>query len=312
MESWEPHLPGGAIGFAAGALPPEGFYFVDTQLFINSRVADAWGIQNSQEKLFCYVNAPTVLWATGCKIFGADYGVALTEALVWTDFRVGTGLGPYGPADTGDQWGLYNTVFNPGILSWKLPCDFRVKVGIPIFLDDGYHTVNDGLASITKIGPQRDLSKDGLNIYAPSAIGSTVFAPNVGISWLSHGFNLSADMWYGVSLKNTNIEYQSGDMFEMDLTGTYTCGKWTFGGGAAFALQLQDDKYDAGDGTGYHSQPNSKETLIKAGPLIGYNFGPVSFFITCLLDVETKNAVFGNDVIAQIIVPLGGKDLFKH
>jgi hypothetical protein len=271
------------------------------------------GHANAQLKLsFSYVDAPVLLWSTGCKIIGADYAVALAQPFDATLLRIGTSTrspGTMVPTGldvvTGAHWGTFNTVLVPIILSWKLPNDFRVKFSFGIEVDNAWNSVNDSLASITKIGGDKLMDKNGINAYAWSGLGEWVFQPNIGISWLHAGWNISADFFYAWSLKNNTINYQSGDMFAAEYTLSYTCGKWTFGLGASQTVQVQSDKFDAGDGTGYHSQPGTKETKYQFGPLLGYNFGPCSLMFIMDWNLETKNAMGGEVFMTRLVVPLG-------
>ena len=126
------------------------------------------------------------------------------------------------------QWGTFNTILVPYELAWKLPCDCRVKTGLAI-------GINDAMSS-----PGSDPS--GLGPYAESGNGTWMFTPTVGISYLHAGWNLSAEFFYSFQTENTNTNYQSGDQFAADYTLTYTCGKWTFGAGAAQESQLFNDQ----------------------------------------------------------------------
>ena len=138
MELWDPHLRGNDEGLAAGALPPPGFYFID-QLYMmpGLQLYDGNGNKvtggNHGTNLFVFVDAPILLWSTGCKFLCADYAVAIAEPIVYTNLRVGQP----GASLAGDNWGTFGTVLVPYILSWKLPCDWRVKTALSITMNDG-------------------------------------------------------------------------------------------------------------------------------------------------------------------------------
>jgi hypothetical protein len=138
-----------------------------------------------------------------------------------------------------------------------------------------------------------------------------MITPEIGISWLSHGWNVSAEFGYTFYTKDTDTNYQNGDEFWTDLTLTYTCGKWTFGVGAAYEQQIQDDKYNSGNTNpvvgpvGYASQPNSKYQVLSAGPIVGYNFGPCSLMFTYNWQIHTDTELGGDWFNVRLVVPLG-------
>ncbi len=306
-ELWDFHLRGVDEGLAAGALPPPGFYFINDAYFAPSfHGYDSSGHAEPGVKLFAYVDVPILLWTPGLKFLGADYGVAVAEPFDFTSLRIDQGilneksgvdkwighwwhkkLNPlYGKDvwETGAQWGAYNTVLVPVILSWKLPCDFRVKAAFDVGLDDATTAPGDSQSG----GP-----------YAQSGNGYYSFTPNIGISWLHAGWNVSADFFYTWALKNDTTDYQSADEFAADYTITYTWKKWTFGLGAAQENQVGNDSQ------GGITLPGTKVSNYSLGPIVGYNFGPCSMLLTYNFPLATKSDVGGEWFNFRIIVPLG-------
>jgi len=319
MELWPPHLPGVDEGLAAGALPPAGFYFINDSYFATDfKAYDYKGNAAAQTKLTgSYVDVPILIWSTGCKFLNADYAMGIAQPFDQTTLRAGTSsIGPLGyeSAVTGAQWGTFNTVLIPLALSWKIPCDFRVKFAFAIGVDDAWTSVNDSLASIAphlygnKLLDHSGPNNTPINAYAWSGLGEWFFTPNVGISWLHAGWNLSADFWYTWSMKATDADIQSGGMFQADYTATYTCGKWTFGVGATQNLQVDQDKGVFLNGAGvpvYGSIAHSIETKYAVGPILGYNFGPCSLMLVYNWGVDQQNCVAGNFLNARLVIPLG-------
>ena len=87
-ELWDWHLRGVDEGLAAGALPPQGFYFVNDSYFAPSfKVHADNGSTISTEKLAGYVDVPILLWATGLKFLCADYAVAVAQPFDYTNLR---------------------------------------------------------------------------------------------------------------------------------------------------------------------------------------------------------------------------------
>jgi len=318
-ELWDYHLRGVDEGLAAGALPPAGFYFINDMYFAPSfKLYGAYdtvnGVPvyksseaNSNIKLAGFIDVPILVWSSGCKFLGADYGAAIAQPIAFTSLRAideSTGL-----AANGNQWGAYNTIIIPAILSWKL-CDFRVKGAMQFGLNDGTSSPGDSLAadptsSLYHLpGAGKLAGKDG-HIYPWSSNDNYQFTPNLGLSWLHAGWNISADFFYTWYTKDSDTQYQNGDQFSADYTISYTCGKWTFGLGAEQQNQVQNDQFDAGDGFGYRSQPNTKNSNYTMGPLVGYNFGPCSLMFMYNFALETNNDLGGDWFNLRLVVPLG-------
>ncbi len=317
MEVWETHLPGGAEGLAAGYLPPPGFYFIFEEYdATNYHVYDGAGHAIPNFRATALVEEPTLLWSTGLKFLGADYGVAIAQPVDFVSLRFGTnstvpglgGAGLNGVVITGNEWGSFNTILVPFILSWKLPCDIHVKGALAVGLDDASSSPVDSLAAKQGYvsGLNKFMNPQGTALVDVAGIGSTIFVPSVGISWLYHGWNLSADLFYGISLKDTSLNYQSGDMFSGDYTLSYTTSsKWTFGWGATQTLQLQDDHFVSTPGGPYMDQPGTRMIKYMTGPLLGYNFGPCSIMAAMNRNVYVQNDMGGTWFFVRLVVPLG-------
>lgn len=315
-EMWDPHLRGVGEGLAAGALPPPGFYFINDFYFAYYHGygpyfgAENNGQRNAGVKVFAYVDVPVLLWTPGCKLLGADYGVALAQPFDYTHLKISSPAG----AVSGTQLGTFNTILVPYILSWKLPCDFHIKTAFEVATDDAWSSPGDRVASITKhnnfagsdaTGLSDRLNKNNGRVYAESGNGFWSFTPTVGISWLHAGWNLSAEFFYSFNTKNTATNYQSGDEFAADYTLTYTYQKWTVGFGASQENQVQRDKFDVNDGTGYRSQPGTRAEAYTIGPILGYNFGPFSVQFAYNFPIYTNNEVGGEWFNFRLVVPLG-------
>ena len=297
IELWDWHLRGVDEGLAAGAVPPQGFYFINDSVFVPTYHAfDDLGHSETNVKLFAYVDIPVLLWSTGLKFLCADYAVAIIEPFDYTNLRIQTGgptVGVPGPNTYmgGAQFGAYNTIVVPIILSWRLPCDFRIKGAFAVSFDDGTTSPED------RVKGQR-FQPDG-GIYAESSNGYYAFVPQLGISWLHAGWNISADIMYSIATKDNTTNYQSADEIMIDYTVTYTWKRWTFGVGAAQENQIAADKISG------VSVPGSRVSLYTLGPILGYNFGPCSLMLTYGWDLMTKNDVGGEAFNARLVIPLG-------
>jgi hypothetical protein len=134
---------------------------------------------------------------------------------------------------------------------------------------------------------------------APSANDYYDFIPEVGISWLHNGWNISADLFFAIPLKDYYTNYQSGNQFSGDYTITKTIGKWTFGLGAASYYQVNSDTLMG------VKVPNSQTQMYTVGPIIGYNFGPVSMQFVYNFAVSSDNQFGGDWCLLRMVVPLG-------
>ncbi len=277
LELWDLELRGATEGGAAGALPPPGFYFINTQFMLPNLTEYDNGGTKLGGKLFIFIENPALLWVTGCKFLCADYGMALSQGILFTSLE-----------GAGQNWGTFNTHFTPYILSWKLPCDFHVKTALTIGFNDGS-------------------SNNSNTPYAiPTSNNFYTFAPEVGISWLHNGWNLSVDFFFVFPTKDTYTNYQSGDQIEVDYTITKTCGKWTFGLGAAQFVQVTNDSQNGSlvadpGATGF----GNKEVMYALGPIVAYNFGPCSLKFFYDFAVYSANGFGGDFCELQLVVPLG-------
>jgi hypothetical protein len=266
-ELWNPHLRGSDEGLAAGALPPQGVYLINDSYFAPWKGSAGNG-DHTGEKLDAFVDVPIVLWNPGIKVLGADYAVAIAQPFDYTNLYSSSTPG------TGHT-GTFNTVVIPGQLSWALPHDFHVKTGLAVY-------VGDASSSTGKYAP----SGGG----AGAGNGFWTLEPELGISWLRDGWNLSADAHYDYNFKNETTDYNSGNLLSVEYTATKTIGKWTAGIGAYQQNQLERDQING------VSKEGTTSEVYGIGPLAGYDFGPVSLQATYNYGVRTQNN-FGGDIV---------------
>lgn len=306
-EMWDWHLRGADEGLAAGALPPPGLYFINDFYWPGAtNVYNSAGEAESGKKLSAYIDVPILLWNPGiCQILGATYSAAIAQPFDATDARV---IGTVG----GQQWGAYNTVLIPFILSWEVPCNFHVAASFAIGLNDGTTSPGDSAAAnpnspfYNQYGAQlldKNFGHGSSSVYAWSSNDAYSFTPTIGISWLYAGWNISAEFQYTFWTKDDDTSIQSGDEFTGDYTATYTCGKWTFGLGAESENQVYNDKGYVG--TVYQKIPGSMARNFTAGPIIGYNFGPCSLLFTYNFAISTTSDPGFDWAMLRLVVPLG-------
>ncbi|GEO81554.1 SphA family protein [Pararhodospirillum oryzae] len=280
MELWDPHLRGVNEGLAAGALPPKGVYFMLNNYWASYQMHDASGNKIHGTNLSALVEVPALLWSTGWKVLGADYAMAIAQPITFTDYEPqGHGSG---------NWGFFNTMLIPGQLSWAID-DFHIKTGLTIYLDDASTTPADLVRG------------KRLNGGLPSGNGYTAVQPDLGISWLHDGWNLSADMHLTFPVDSTNApgyEYHSGDQFSADYTATKTLDKWTLGLGAHQQHQLNRDTLNGAE------VRDSIAANYGLGPIVGYQFGGLSVMATWNHTVYSQNDVADDFVNVRFVAPL--------
>jgi hypothetical protein len=283
-ELWDPHLRGVDEGLAAGALPPEGVYFINDSYFLpDGYVGDS---KSTSTKLQSYVDVPILVWVPGIKLLGADYAVALAQPFDYTNLNVGN-------YEAGNHWGTFNTAIVPGILSWALPYDLHAKTQFSVYLNDGSSTYRSGNTPAAGVG---------------AAMANYTFEPGVGLSWLHDGWNLSVQMLYDTSTADdrsahprcgaTPCKYQSGDQLAFDYTITKTIKKWVVGVGAYENNQIQKDQVRG------VSMPGTGAMSFAVGPIVGYNFGPLEVMATFNHQTVNHNDSAGDTVNFRVVVPL--------
>lgn len=284
--SADPHLPGVSDGVPAGALPPPGFYFVNTLAYNDGTVQTNAG-NPLPINATAWIEIPGVTWVTPLHFLGASYAVAIAQPVVTLAVTAG--------GATTNKTGVFNTVIVPAIVSWHLPAGFFASANFAIYLDDG-DTGGRG---------------NGTGTQTHIANNTTTFAPGGAISWFNgHGLETSVNLEYDIQTQNDNflpgVKYQSGDVMNLDFTavqvlpGAYK--KWTVGGVGFWSQQLTGDQIQTALGTANVS--GSHFQRVGFGPYVGYDFGPVGMNFWYTRDVAAKNATLGDTFFFRFAIPL--------
>jgi hypothetical protein len=261
--------PGAFIGSSAG-VPPPGIYMFNQIFTYQSNLAgpvtNAVGTHNG---VIAAVDAQGFLFVPGWTFLGATYDAVIVQPFVMDS--VGNPAGLANPQN--QQTGVHNTYFVPVELSWKFGTSgFAVKTGLGIGAPDGTQTGPTGLGSV----------------------GNPwwTFQPELILSYLGNGLNLSAAIYDEINTANTKDNYTTGDIFHVDFTATKTIGKWTFGPVAYYVAQITNDKCPVGICTAINptgiAGNTSKYHLLAVGGLVEYNFGPASFSVWATQEVLAK------------------------
>lgn len=280
-ELWDPYLRGVNEGVPAGALPPPGVYGVLDNYWTNYKLYNSNGKTIPGTGIASLVEVPIILWVPGIKVLGADYAAAIAEPF---DYTSSSGLS--GSSGMGN-WGAYNTILIPAQLAWNFN-NLYVKAGVTVYLPTASSTLPDLIDGKLKNGG------------VPSGNGFTTVQPDLGISWLQSGWNLSANMHLAIPITADtarNYKYWSGDEFAADYTIAKSVGKWTFGVGIHQENQLNADTKNGKTVIG------STVTNFGAGPLIGYQFSEVGVMAEWNHNIYTKNDVAGDFFNLRLVVP---------
>jgi hypothetical protein len=264
-----PFGAGATGGIPIGAIPPAGFYLSSVTTYGESTFhADSRPGGPKTQSFF--VEGLTGQWVPDVTPWGARYAAFIQQALV---VRTVTGLPPRG--DTQTASGLDNTIISPLNLAWTLPSDFWLSARFAFYPPDGqYHR------------------KDRVNI----ANNFWAFEPNVGISYLRGGLDLSVHLVYDIETENTSSnapgnvhgKYQSGDVFVADYTASYAIRKWRFG---VTGWGVQQTTNDSAGGRTLRGTELSK---VGLGPLIEYNASWIGVNLYYVHDVVWRGG-FGGD-----------------
>jgi len=238
--------PGIILGASAGTPPPGIYMFEQTftaQQHIVGPGAPSVGGLPAPVRIASF--AQGFLFVPGWTFLGATYNAVVVQPVTMTEIGA--------PANQ-QKNGFHNTYIVPAELSWKLgDSGFAVKTGLGIWTPDGSTSLASGLGSV----------------------GNPwwTFQPELFVSYLKDGWNLTAYFSEEFNTKNTLTNYKSGNVLHAEFTATKTIGKWTFGPVGYYVGQVSDDTSSAY----YRGLINTNRYNIwAAGGLVGYNFGPAA------------------------------------
>jgi hypothetical protein len=270
--------PGITLGGASAGVPAPGIYMFDQFTTYQASISGPH-VAGYDDKTSAV--AAGFLFVPGWNFLGATY-----DAVVVLPFYMAALAAPVNYQTAG----MHNSYIAPVELSWKLgDSGFFVKTGLGIYVPDGTITGPAGLSSI----------------------GDPwwTFQPELIVSYLKDGWNLTANVFEEFHTKNPISGYQTGDIFHAEFTATKTIGNWTFGPVGYLAAQVTNDTSSAYYNYVINSNQSSR---IGAGGLIGYNFGraQLNFWLTdeVYYSVSGKSPVAGVDLAS---VPHGASGFLQ-
>ncbi len=267
-EGITPYLPGATTGVPVGALPPPGLYGTEDSYVVyggvkgNNGQTIAVNVSNPSESL-------ALLWSSPYHVLGAQYGAGLVQIGSYHQVDA-SGVGG---AKTGD-FGLFNTILEPLLLSWNVGHGVSVALGQSIYLPNG------------------EFHYSGLNRLQTSyANAFYTFEPSFAVSYLKQGWDLTINNIIDVNTKDGHTDYQSGAVYYLDFTAAKTIGQWTLGAIGNFTQQFTDDYH-----LGVRVAGGNRVEHLMFGPVLAYNFGPVTATVRYLNDVVTRNDIAIHEV----------------
>ena len=219
VEGVTPYLPGATTGVPIGALPPPGFYGSEDNYVVYGGVRGNRGQPVPVQVANWSVNV-SLLWSSPYKILGGQYGAGVIQ------------IGAYHTVDstalggrrTG-SFGLFNTIIEPLVLSWKLADGVFVSTGQSVYLRNGeFHAANDARA-------QTSYAND---FYT--------YEPSLAFTYLKDGWDLTATNVLDFNTKNNRTNYSSGAVYYLDLTAARKFGNLTAGLIGNYTQQISDDR----------------------------------------------------------------------
>ena len=269
-------LPGSTIGVPVGLLPPAGLYSAVTFAGFGFNGHAGSGAQTAA-KIGIDPGAVSFLAVPGFNIFGASYAVGITQPYRAQSLETPTVRFGY--------FGVVNTIVNLSTFSWSLPNGLFVSVGSNLHLKDGSYKLGQAINT-------------GRNYYT--------FEPKLGITYLNHGFNFTADLLFDNNLINPANNYLSGNLAILELTATKKIGKFEFGVASDLIDQFQDDKLNGvtvsaiPGGRGY----GNRTEYASVGPIIGYDTGDFAIQVYEQSTVVARNLGGGTQIWTRFSIPL--------
>src|SRR5579871_2388061 len=270
--------PGALIGASAG-VPPPGIYMFNQVFTYQTNLVgpgtNTLGI-GGKNAVAAAVDVQGFLFVPGWTFLGATYDAVVVQP--WVMAGVGSPLAAI-PGFANVVAGAHNTYIAPVELSWKLGASgFAVKTGLGIYVPDG-------------------------SIQGPTGLNSAgnpwwTFQPELAISYLGGGYNLTAFLYEEFNTRNSRDGYTTGDIFHADFTATKTFGKWTIGPVAYYVAQVTNDSCAVGalcNALGGTLANASRFNIFAVGGLVEYNFGPASLSLWATQEVtaSAKNPAAG-------------------
>ena len=261
-------LPGTTMGLPYAYTGTPGLYFYSLANYgtvsVPREVSPNIGFGPGSIKADVADEIPALLWTTPWTLFGARYAVLVTQPMVSvSSYGQVPGLG-WVTRQTG---GLRDPIISPLNLSWDLK--------------NGWH-IGAGFSMAIPIGRIK-----GINGLDSAGAPYWTLQPNMGVSYLRDGWDLSATLLYDFYTTNPHSHVTDGQALYLDLTATKMFGRFEIGPVGYVAFQTTRDS--GGDPAAFIASrglvnscqpiaPNVSNGCVRAakagvGAKIGYHIG---------------------------------------
>jgi hypothetical protein len=264
------------ITLGASAAPlPDGLYMIDHAFYYGfGLTGPGIATANAPPRGFAPEASADLLWVPGWNFLGGTY-----SALFAFPFNAVSVASVPSAGFPGVSFaGVHNSFIAPLRLQWNLGHGVFAQAGVGVYVPDG-------------------------NVSGPlgnSNVGAPYYTvqPDLVLSYVKDGWNLTAYTYYEHNTKNERSGYISGDIFHADLTATKQFGKWTVGPVAYYAAQVTSDKSSATFDTyldasipvpgGIHGFNAGRFEQFAVGGLLGYDFGLANLTVYATDDVLSR------------------------
>lgn len=266
--------PNGAEGLMAGALPPQGLYYLN---YLTHYTADRLNDKDGNKlpvdfKLNATANVSRLLYMTNLQLGGGSLGFYGLVPLVHLS---GTLSPAPGVTIARTQSGLGDITVG-SLLAWH-----------------GKNWHGGAALDITAPTGQYDRNETfniGRNYWT--------FQPLVaGTIMTASGVELSAKLMYDINTENDDTNYQSGQEFHFDYAAAYHMGPWTMGATGYYYKQVTDDEQN---GVTVGTDGN-KGQVFAVGPTIKYDYKNMSLEIKYQQEMLAENRPEGEKYWVKLI-----------
>jgi hypothetical protein len=249
------YLPGATASFIDALPGKEAFAYVNAFTYYNGSAGGSRQLNLGANIVAnvdgtVYADTSFLLYQTPWKILGGQYAAAVAISYMWMEVKGTVQAGSVLPAgsrrDTAN--GIGDIEILPLMLGWT---NGDVKFGGAF-----------GIYAPTGEYEQGQLANIGKNYWT--------FEPGVNVSWLSSKIGTEVSLFAGfdVSTKNTQTDYQSGDVFHLDATVAQHLPLFGgFAGLGANAFYYQQVSSDSGSGA---RLGDFEGRTIGVGPVLSF------------------------------------------
>ncbi|MGA2183200.1 MAG: transporter [Bryobacteraceae bacterium] len=274
--------PNGAENWFAGALPPQGTYFIDYFGYYTGQLRDGLGDQvrlgGSKPSVSAVFDAVRFVHVTRFKVFGADWGVHVIAPVVSQSMDLG---------GRNSRVGIGDLIVDPLILGWHRE-RWSAVAGLDVGVPTGHFDKNDPRVSI------------GANYLSFEPVFAFTCFPK-------GGWETSAKLMYNTKTTNARTNYHSGDEFHADYVVGRHIGAWSIGVSGYALKQLTDDTVAGrvlAAAPGLWSAGRTGQVLAF-GPSVAYtNKRHMTFIAQWQHETLVRNRFGGDKLWFKIVVPI--------